>query len=418
MTETTPLQPEPNAPTRIASLDFVRGVAVLGILVANIVAFGQPMAAYSWPGAFLTNPGHYGPELWGLQLVLVDGKFRGLFSLLFGAGMELFFRKAAARGNGHALLARRLAWLGVFGLAHWAFLWRGDILLVYAAAGLLLISRIGKPWQGQLVLGGILYAVCAVFSYASSVPLAQTAQGTFPAGSTLAKAAAALGEVQRADLVDAARESELVIAGDQAGSVGHRMTDHLRALPGDTLISVVEALPLMLIGMGMLGMGLFDGRVPRRTLAEAGALLWTAGTAASVPVALWAMRGGLTYWDTFAALNGWMVVPHFLSALGLCALLSALGQGKGGRGQRLLEDAGRCAFTNYLGTSVMAITVFSGWGLGLFGKLDRLSLYGVVVALWAVMLVWPQLWLARFRHGPLEWLWRCLTYGRVLPLRK
>jgi len=100
------------------------------------------------------------------------------------------------------------------------------------------------------------------------------------------------------------------------------------------------------------------------------------------------------------------------------ALLAHWGVASASMAASRLGEAGRCAFTNYIGTSALALVVFSGWGLGLFGQLGRLQLFGVVLVFWTVMLAWPPLWLARFRHGPLEWLWRCLTYGRMVPLRR
>lgn len=138
---------------RLASLDYVRGVAVLGIVIANILAMGQPMIAYGWPGGFIGGAGVISEWLWGAQLVLVDGKFRGLFTLLFGAGMVLFYRRAVAKVRGRGLLARRLAWLGLFGFLHWALLWRGDILMTYALAGFIALWFVDWDWHKQLVLG-------------------------------------------------------------------------------------------------------------------------------------------------------------------------------------------------------------------------------------------------------------------------
>ena len=83
-----------------------------------------------------------------------------------------------------------------------------------------------------------------------------------------------------------------------------------------------------------------------------------------------------------------------------------------------MSAAGRAAFTNYLGTSVVMMLVFEGWAGGLFGELTRPGLYVVVAAAWVLMLAWSKPWLARFRYGPLEWLWRSLTYGRIMPLRR
>ena len=412
---------------RIASLDIVRGVAVLGILAANIIAFGQPMTAYTWPGAFLAPPDPLAEWLWGAQFVLVDGKFRGLFTLLFGAGMVLFYRRALAKGasggSARFLLARRLAWLGLFGFLHWALLWRGDILLSYALAGIAVLWFTGWDWTKQLTLGLIAYAFVAVISYTSSVPVAAAAQGRFAAGSHMASVRADLLNAQAENLADGKAEGALIAAGDYGGMVAHTLRAHRAALPGETGYALLEAIPLMLIGMGLLGAGLFgselsEGGIAPRRQRRWGWALWLLGTLATIPIAAWAMARGITFWDSFAAFNGWSVLPHLLASLGLLALLALWGQHWRGPLAARLAAAGRCAFSNYIGTSALALAVFSGWGLGLFGKLGRLELYGVMLVFWAVMLAWPAWWLARFRQGPLEWLWRCMAYSRLLPLRR
>ena len=130
----TPDQPV-GAGERIVTLDFVRGIAVLGILFPNIVAYGNVTLAYNWPKALPGGPEPFDVAVWLFQLVLIDGKFRGLFTLLFGAGMMLFMERAWARGATRRLQARRLFWLALFGLAHFYLLWTGDILFMYALAG-------------------------------------------------------------------------------------------------------------------------------------------------------------------------------------------------------------------------------------------------------------------------------------------
>ncbi len=410
--------PDHRSAARLPALDVVRGGAMLGILAANIVAFGQPMVAYGWPGGFLVSPGPLGDWLWGGQLVLVDGKFRGLFTLLFGAGMVLFLAGAQRRGRGHGLLAWRLGWLGLFGFLHWALLWRGDILMTYAVAGLVLLPFAGWHWTRQLALGLAGYVAGAIASFASSVPLAAIARGSYPPGSTLAAYQAALAEAHGAAIADARVETALIRAGDQAGMVHHALSTHLRELPVDMLPTLFETVPLMLIGMAAMGMGLFEGRLPARRQARWGWWLWLGGTAASLPIAAWAMGRGIDYWGAFAALNGLLPLPQLASALGLLCLLALWGRRARGPLARLLGDAGRCAFSNYIGTSALALAVFGGWGLDLFGRLGRLELYGVMAVFWLLMLAWPAWWLRRFRHGPLEWAWRCLTYGQRMPLRR
>lgn len=421
MQDRAPPAPTPDAipaGERLASLDFVRGVAVLGIIVANIVAMGQPMLAYGWPGGFISGPGPYSEWLWGAQLVLVDGKFRGLFTLLFGAGMVLFHRRAQAKGRGRGLLARRLAWLGLFGFLHWALLWRGDILMAYALAGALVLWFVDWEWHKQLVLGLIGYAVGAIMGLASSVSMAATAQGSFPPGSSMAAIQRGLRETEAADIADARVDSALTIGGDYLGTVRHSLEHHLAEIPGTLGIGLFETAPLMLIGMALLGAGVFEQRPGRERQLRLGWLLWSAGTLLTLPLAWWTMARGITYWDSFAALYGWLPLPQLLSALGLLLLLVHLGSERDSWLAARLKNAGRCAFTNYIGTSALALVVFSGWGFGLFGTLGRLELYAVVLGFWALMLAWPRWWLARFRYGPLEWLWRCLTYGRRFALRR
>jgi uncharacterized protein len=177
-----------------------------------------------------------------------------------------------------------------------------------------------------------------------------------------------------------------------------------------------ETLPLLLIGMSLVSAGVFDGRADPRRQRRWGVALWIAGTAATAAIAGSAMRGGIAYQEGLVD-PAWTAFPALASSLGLMALLASWGRVATGWLARRLGAAGRCAFTNYIGCSALALVVFSGWGLGLFGKLGRLELYGVMLAFWAIMLAWPVWWLARFRHGPLEWAWRCLTYGRWLPLR-
>lgn len=390
------------ARARLVALDVVRGVAVLAILAANIIGMGQPMAAYGWPGGFLSPPGPLADWLWGMQLVFVDGKFRGVFTLLFGAGMVLLQRQAQLRGQGN-LLARRLVWLALFGLAHWTLLWRGDILLAYALAGLVALPFIAWPPRKRFALGLAAYLAGAVMLLAIVTVLTSID----PAG---------WRELAAEDAMDGATEAAVMASGDYAAWVAHSLRDHLIDLPVGVLWATFETLPLMLIGMSLVSAGIFDGRADPRRQLRWGFALWLAGTAATAMTAGSALRGGISYADSFEA-PAWAALPAIASSLGLMALLALWGRTASGWMARRLGLAGRCAFTNYIGTSALALLVFSGWGLGLFGKLGRLELYALLPLFWAVMLAWPVWWLARFRHGPLEWAWRCLTYWRRLPLR-
>ena len=403
---------------RLIGLDFTRGIAVLGILAANIVAFGQPFNAYMWPAQFQTGHGPVSDWMWVIQFVLIDSKMRGLFTLLFGAGMVLFMEKAWAKGATRWLQARRLFWLLMFGLIHFYFIWRGDILVLYSVAGF--FAMLCLRWQAKTLMavgitGYVLGAVLFTGMMGASWAVADTTLGNS------AKMAPMRDEMGRAIdeiVADDAAETALIQSGDYAGFVTHNLAEH----GSDPIFSLglfgLETWPLMLIGMALFKIGMFSGGIDPAGQRKWGWIGVIAGTALTLPIALWAKAGGFTYWGTLAAFTGFSMLPRLPLILGLAALLALWGPvAKGWLAERLVA-AGRMAFSNYLGTSILMVLVFHGWALGLFGVLNRPQLYLVVLCAWAIMLLWSKPWLARYRYGPLEWLWRCLTYWRLFPLRR
>ncbi|MDZ4306475.1 DUF418 domain-containing protein [Allopontixanthobacter sp.] len=407
------------ATDRLVSLDFIRGIAVMGILWANIVAFGQPWAAYMYPDAFLVPHGETSDWLWVIQFVLIDGKMRGLFTLLFGAGLMLFIEKAWARGETRWLQARRLFWLLGFGLIHFYFLWRGDILVLYSVAGFVAMGCLRWKARTQLVVGLLGYLVGAImFMVAMFLPylVADTELGN---QAPYAEMRSDLASQQEAELAEGASETAIIRNGSYADYVSHNFAEHGTDPFATLSLFALETVPLMLIGMALYRMGLFGGGIDRRKMLIWG---WTgviAGGALTLPIALWAMGEGFTYWGTLAAFMGVSPLPRLPAVLGLLTLLAlwAPAASTGWLGERVVA-AGRMAFSNYLGTSIVMLLLFHGWAGGLFGQLGRPELYLVVAMTWALMLLWSKPWLARFRFGPLEWLWRCLTYGRLFPLRR
>lgn len=403
---------------RIDTLDFIRGLAVMGILAANIVAFGQPFSAYMWPDGFLVPANDPNGWWWIAQFVLVDGKMRGLFTLLFGAGMMLFVEKAWASGSSRWLQFRRLVWLLLFGLLHFFLIWRGDILTYYALIGAVVLLCLRWTAKTQLVVGLLGYLVGALVYAAMMIPLAYVADTPVGEQAAFAGMREDLEAGKQAALADDSAMTALKAAGNYPGLTAYRFTEHGTEPLTNALFFAFETFPLMLVGVALFRLGLFSGGMNRTRLVRWG---WTGllvGAALHLAIGLWTQAGGFTYYGTLAAFMGWSALPRLIMVLGLAALLSVYGAGATGwLGQRV-SAAGRAAFTNYLGTSMVMAVVFHGWGLGLFGMLDRPELYGVVACAWLVMLAWSKPWLDRFRYGPLEWLWRCLTYGRLFPLRR
>ncbi|MFM5883726.1 MAG: DUF418 domain-containing protein [Novosphingobium sp.] len=405
---------------RLVTLDFIRGIAVLGIVFANIAAFGQTMMAYIWPYALANPPTPADKLFWLVQYVLVDGKMRGLFTLLFGAGMMLFMQRAWARGATRWLQARRLGWLFLFGLAHFLLLWHGDILQLYAVSGLLLLGTLKWRPKTKLITGLTLFIV-------GSLAFGAQLGGAYAAAANPAMAARLKPE-QRQEVAGAeaktVKENAELIHLYRDGSftqiARHMVLEKAGPSFGQTIfLAQVETMPLALIGMALFELGLFNGGIDPAVLRRRGWIGVLAGSAITLALGLWAYLADFPYWLTFFVFIGASPLPRLAVILGLAALFAlwaprATQTALGGR----LVYAGRMAFSNYLGTSLLLVPIFNGWGLGLFGRFGRAELFGFVVAVWILMLLWSKAWLERYRYGPLEWLWRCLTYGRMFPLRR
>jgi uncharacterized protein len=406
------------AAERIDTLDFIRGLAVMGILAANIIAFGQPMDAYMYPAAFQTDPGDPGGWMWVAQFILIDGKMRGLFTLLFGAGLYLFMEKAWARGATRRLQAWRLAILMMFGLIHFFFIWMGDILFYYALFGFVALAclRWGVKTQlwvglGAYMLGVLFYTGLALPWLIVDTPLGESSP------EMLEQRAGMIAEIDntlaRSEVPNAA-----IASGDYAALVTHRITEQWSDPLMNALLFGFETLPLMLVGVALYRLGFFSGGFARGKLLLWGWIGVVAGGLLHLVIALAVRDGGFTYYGTLAGFVGLSPLPRLWMVLGMAALLVAYAPGATGWLGERVRAAGRAAFTNYLGTSVVMMFVFHGWALGLFGQLNRPQLYIVVALACALMLAWSKPWLDRYRYGPLEWLWRCLTYRTVFPLSR
>jgi len=403
---------------RIDSLDFIRGIAVMGILAANIVAFGQPFAAYMYPDAFLTEHGPTSDWMLVGQYVLIDNKMRGLFTLLFGAGMYLFMERAWARGSTRWLQVWRLAILLVFGLIHFFLIWMGDILLYYALSGFLVVAMLRWSAKTQLGIGLAGYLGGALF-YAAFVSMpyliAETSMGE---QNVWAESRTAMQEGMDIALADGEIETELTIAGDYAGLVEHRLAEHGTDPLTNLGLFIWETLPLMLIGVALYRLGFFNGGYSRAGLVRWGWIGLIVGGAMYLALGMWVKSVGFTYYAMLAVYVAWSPIPQLIMVLGMAALMVAFSPAWTGWLAERVRAAGRAAFTNYLGTSIVMMFLMHGWALGLFGELNRPMLYLLTLGMWVLMLAWSKPWLDRYRYGPLEWLWRCLTYRKLFPLKR
>lgn len=399
-------------------MDFIRGIAVLGILAANIHAFGQPMIAYFWPEGALVEPSEETPWMWLAQFVLIDGKMRGMFSILFGAGMMLFMERAWAAGHSRGLQMRRLVWLLVFGLIHYFFLWRGDILTLYAMCGM--IGLLALRWQArtQMITGMALYLLGAAYNTALFGFLYLVTETPLGLREDMSGAREEVIAWSDKEMRDGQNEAILISQGDYGGWVAHNFSAHGWDWLGAITQSGLETIPLMLIGMALYRFGLFSGQMDHARQALWGWVALLCGACATLLIGLWSLQQGLTFPVAMFAFLGPSTFTRLPMIMGLMALLALYApRATGWLGIRL-RAAGQVAFTNYIGTSALMLLVFHGWALGQYGEFGRAQLYLVVMAGWIIMLAWPKPWLKHFRYGPLEWLWRCLTYGKIFSIRR
>jgi uncharacterized protein len=405
---------------RIASLDLIRGVAVLGIVFANIVGFAHPPAAYVWPSALPGGGTDADRVMWLVQYVLVDHKMRGLFTILFGAGIALFMERAWAQGHNEWLQVRRLLWLLVFGAAHFYFVWDRDILQTYAFWGLATLLAVRKDTSVLFGLGLTLYLAGTIITFIDAGSSYFVA--TFPdsaAGLVLPEQLDQLARAESETLLAAAQEIQRVSVSGYWDAVRFRIFHETGDNFDLILSSYVETPGLILLGMALYRSGFFSGVMDDARLRKWGWIGFGIGVTASALVGFWAYSAGFPLLLTVFVFEGVMMLPRLAFILGLAALLvvGAPRARQGPLGQRLIA-AGRMAFSNYLGTSLIMLAIFPPWGLGLFGTLHRLPLLAIVLAVWTAMLLWSKPWLERYRYGPLEWLWRCLTYWRLFPLKR
>lgn len=406
-----------DAPARVATLDVIRGVAVMGILLMNVVAFGMPQAAYMNPAAFGSH-GAVDYGVWAINFVLVDGKMRGLFSFLFGASMLLVIERAEAKGEDPLRVHyARMSWLFVFGLAHLYLLWWGDILNHYALVGALAYPFRRMPPYKLLIAAGILIGLETLLTSTMILDIAR-AQAAVAAhtadAATLQQYRGYIESFGRPDASFLARD----IAAHRGGyaAVFFNRLAEAAASPIQSLMFIgMETLGYMLFGMACFKTGMLRGEWPRARY-RAGLLIgFGIGIPAYVVLLLVQWHGGFDAWHV--ALGAITLSTPFrpLMIVGWTCLIILLAR-PGGALTGRLAAAGRMAFSNYLGTSLICSTLFYGYGAGLYGQLSRAELYLVVAGIWAAMLLWSKPWLAHFRYGPFEWLWRSLARGRFQPM--
>lgn len=397
--------PTPDA-ERIESIDVLRGFVLLGILVMNIQAFSMIEAAYSDPTAYgnLEGPNLW---IWVAGHLFADQKFMTIFSMLFGAGILLMGRRSDRSGRFSPVARhfRRMAVLVAFGLLHSYLIWYGDILYAYGMCGF--VVYFFRRLSGKILfpLGLLSIALTAYITYLTITP-------------TLDWPGEALQTIER-DLraFPPTPAEEIAI---KRGSWSEQM--ELRAVNARLYHTYLFALfiawrvgGLMLLGMAFFKAGVFSAR--RSTAFYL--VLFLGGMGIGLPiVAYGAYRNFQVGWEAQSyvgrAYNYWASIVVALGWVGLIMLICK--HRIAPRATAALAAVGRMALTNYLAQSVICTLIFYGHGLGLFCRVERTGQLAITVAIWIVQIVYSSLWLRVFRFGPIEWLWRSLTYGELQPM--
>lgn len=401
---------------RIATLDVVRGFALFGILLMNVEFFGRALADLDGGMA----PGTTGIDHWvdWLVYVLVRGKFWTMFSLLFGMGFALMLERADARGAGFAwpYLRRTLA-LGLIGAGHFILLWGGDILFGYAIGAALLLLLGVRRWPLPVMRNAGLGLFALPFLLVVSVA------GTMLLGSGGEQQASPERQAEQAAQVAAveariAGEERVMHGGSYIDAVAWRIDEFPRNASNELAFSVI-VLGVFLLGAWLLRSGIMRRPAAHlavfRTLAWVGIPLGVGLGLAGAAIATTHEPGGNDL--QFMLASALAMLGSLPASLGYLGVLVLGFHGRWHRQLGLLAPAGRMALTNYLLQSVVGILVFHGYGLGLWG-MGRAAQALLVLAVFAAQVALSHWWLARFTHGPVEWLWRAATYLRLPAMRR
>ena len=379
---------------RYVILDALRGFAILGIILANYPEFS--LWTFSDPSGWTVTD----RVTRVLQTFLIDGKFYTIFSLLFGIGFSIQLANAGGKLN---IFYRRMTVLFIIGLLHMYLLWSGDILMLYAVCGMML------PLFRRVSTRGILMAACgslllpivldALFGTSLADSL-EAAQWEICAGYGITRE-------NFGTWLSEAESYRQVLQFLHQGAV-ERMWEFAIAH------RFFKVFGLFLIGYAV-GRERMYADIPANRVLLRRVLFW--GLVIGISL------GALYTWSSIAG-HPWGRVAHdvtYLSvypmgiayAAGFCLLFDWNPEGNG---WRLLSKPGRMACTNYIGQSVIGIALFYGIGLELGNKVGLLGTEGIALGVYAFQIAFSSFWLKHFRYGPVEWIWRMLTYGKYLPL--
>ena len=426
------LQPTAKA-ERIAAMDTIRGISLFGILLMNIVGFGL-YKAYFDP---TNNGGSTGWNLkvWWMNMLFFEGTMRGMFSMLFGAGILLFTSRTIQSNQGTTvtdIFFRRLLWMILFGVIHcYLLLWDGEILYCYGIVGMFAFSFRHLTPRHLMVGAAVILLISTAFSvreyykYKSTNAKSTEVKAKQGNGEIISKEEAASIEKWDGIVKEEKVTPEQLTAEITARSKGY-WSIVMHKLPVNQymqtsflyFINFWDTLAMMLWGMAFFKLGILKA-------VKSNKFYWL--------MALLGYGMGITinYFETSHIVHSNFSIisfyPNFVTyqfgriptTCGHIALIMLfVKSGILPFLQKSLAAVGQMAFTNYIMHSIICNIIFLGYGFSMYGKLQRYELYYIVASIWIFQLIVSPIWLKYFRFGPLEWVWRSLTYWQRQPFKK
>ncbi len=408
---------------RIQTLDMLRGVAILGLPLMNMVAFAMPTAAYFNPTVFDGSSAlnHF---IYTLFNIFANQKFMGLFSLLFGAGIILLAerRKALGKGtvSGHY---SRMLWLFILGALHFWFLWAGDILTLYAVIACLVFPMYKSSTKFLFIITFISLSLSIFLSsnsYVTSVALgsagkAEVLQEFDPTDDYLLK----LKEQKLSSSynVNMLEYRSLILQGFAEGT-DENMQEN-QANDQLALSNVLKVFGLMTLGMLLYRAGFLTGKrshTEYQLMAQFGLIIGMSFTLAGL---FWNYSNN---WDPEAFFKYGIMLSSIGSIAMTIAYVALIVLAKRsdffGKFASHIENVGKMALTNYLMQSFICIVIFYGFALGLYGSLTRLGLIPIIILVCVFQIYFSKYWLSLFAQGPFEWILRTLSNFQIQALRK
>lgn len=419
-----------NPGERLGVVDILRGFALVGILAFNIDHFGLPSAVYMNPGSAggFEDINYW---VWVFKYTFINQKFFPQFAMLFGAGVVLMWRRFESRGQSmKRWYYRRLLVLLGIGLIHAYLIWDGDILVPYAICGLVLYpfrkvrpSRLIALGLALVVLAQVpMIGVGAALEYIEN--RAESTRAAIEAGEEVDSSDRQImtfweGIEQEIGASMVEHEVEVMAHGSWLDIALHRAPNvlgiHLGMMP---LMLFWRISGLMFLGMALMKWGFLSGERPRRFYSITALIGYAIGMPLSIYSGTALVEQGFGLISMFSVEASWDAIGSVAIALGHVSVVILICKSRIWQDlMRRLAALGRMALTNYLMHSVIGVIIFYGYGFGLFAQLDRLALLGMAAAIIILQLLLSPWWLARYRFGPAEWLWRSLTYRSRQPMR-